>query len=191
VPSADLRQRASDTTAPALNSGIDAHKEGRHSEAVKQLAAVSSSAHVLAAYAAYYAAVSQLELGNLSEAERLLKDLRSKVVQGYLTEAAAIAEATVAEEQQRYTDAVDIYRKLTSQRTAAPAENWMSLARASIRSGVAQDRERAAEILARVYYEFPFSDVALDARAELDRLGALEPLGPQTARYKLDLHGKP
>ncbi|HEY7441583.1 MAG TPA: transglycosylase SLT domain-containing protein [Vicinamibacterales bacterium] len=187
VPSADLRQRASDTTTPALKNGIEAHKEGRHAEAVKQLAAVASSAHVLAGYAAYYAAVSHFELGNLSEAERLLKDLRSTVVQGYLIEAAAIAEATVAEEQQRYSDAVDIYRKLTSQRIAAPAENWMRLARASIRSSVAQDRERAAEILARVYYEFPFSEVALDARAELDRLGALEPLGPQTARYKLDL----
>ena len=63
----------------------------------------------------------------------------------------------------------------------------MRLARASVRSGVPEDRSRAAEMFARVYYEFPFSEVALDARSELDRLRALEPLAPQNARYRLDL----
>jgi soluble lytic murein transglycosylase len=187
VPTADLRRRASDTTNPALRNGIRAHKEGRHSDAIKQLVVVASSEDPLAGYAAYYAALSHFELGNTSEAERLLKGLRSKAPQGYLAEAAAISEGAIAEEQQHYTDAVEIYRKLTSQRTAAPAENWMRLARASLRSGVPEDRSRAAEILARVYYEFPFSEVALDARSELDRLRALEPLAPQNARYRLDL----
>jgi hypothetical protein len=47
----------------------------------------------------------------------------------------------------------------------------MRLGRASVRSGIPEDRRRAAEVFGLVYYEFPFSDVALEARSELDRLG--------------------
>ena len=97
VPTADLRRRASDTTDPALRNGIRAHKEGRHSEAIKQLVVVASSEDPLAGYAAYYAAISHFELGNTSEAERLLKGVRSKAPQGYLAEAAAISEGAIAE----------------------------------------------------------------------------------------------
>ncbi len=187
VPTDDVRRRIVDTADPAFRNGIKAHKEGRHSEAIKQLTGASSLEGSLAAYATYYAAMSQLELGHTSEAERLLKDLRTRNPQGYLAEATAIAEGSLAEEQQQYTDAVEIYRKLTALKTAAPAENWMRLGRASVQSGIPEDRSRAAEVFARVYYEFPFSEVALEARSELDRLGALEPLSPQSARYRLDL----
>ena len=187
VPTADARRRASDTTPSALKAGIRAHKEGRHAEAIKQLAVVASSDHPLAGYATYYAAASHVELGNLTEAEQLVQGLRRRTVQGYLTEAVAITEATIAEERHRYPDAIEIFGKLTSRKTAAPAETWMRLGRASLRSSAPDDRARAAEAFARVYYEFPFSDQAVEARAELDRLQSLEPLAPKNARYRLDL----
>jgi soluble lytic murein transglycosylase len=187
VPTVDERRRTSAATDPALRTGIRAYKEGRYTEAVKQLAGLTSLDTSLAAYGVYYAALSQLELGNDSEAARLLENLRARGPQGYLAEASAIAGGSLAEEQQQYTEAADIYRKLTTLKTAEPAENWIRLGRALVRSGIPEERESAAEVFARVYYEFPFSEEALEARAELDQLRALEPLAPQNARYRLDL----
>ena len=183
---ADVLRTTSQFTG--LKAGIQALKDGRLAEAIKLLAPVAATPRSaddgLANYAGYYAAVADFGLENFEQARRRLKDLREGPLRGYLVEAAALAEADVAEAQSDYSDALEIYEDLSRQKTADPAEIWMRLGHAAAATG---NRSQAAEAYTRVYYEFQFGSLAADARAELDRLQALEPLAPQNARFRLDL----
>jgi soluble lytic murein transglycosylase len=183
---ADVRRTTSQF--PGLKAGIQALKDGRLIDAIKLLAPVAATAgsadEGLANYAAYQAAVADFGLENFEQARRRLKDLRDGPLRGYLVEAAALAEADVAEAQSDDSDALEIYEELARQKTADPAEIWMRLGHAAEATA---NRSQAAEAYARVYYEFPFGALAADALAELDRLRALEPLTPQNARFRLDL----
>jgi len=171
-----------------LKPAVQALKDGRAAEALRLLTPLLDrsvrSDRPLGDYAAYYAALADVALNNFDRARKRLTDLRDEPLQGYLAEAAAIAEAEVAEAQSDYDDALEIYEKLSHEKTASPEEIWMRAAHAATAAG---DRSRAAEAYTRVYYGFPFSSLAMDARAELDRLQALEPLAPQNARFRLDL----
>ncbi len=64
--------------------------------------------------------------------------------------------------------AADLYEKLSTHKSVAPDEVLTRLARAALAAG---DRKRAAEAFQRVYYEFPLSDAASNAR---DALGSLQ-----------------
>jgi soluble lytic murein transglycosylase len=184
---ADLRLA---TTKPfsTLKAAVQALKDGRAAESLKLMTPLvdgsMQAVSPLDAYVAYYAARADMGLSNFDRAEHRLKELREKPLQGYLTEAAPLAEAEAAEAQSEYDTALTIYETLSREKTSSPEEIWMQLARAASAAG---DRSRAAQAYARVYYEFPFSDLAGDARAQLERLDALEPLAPQSARYRLDL----
>jgi soluble lytic murein transglycosylase len=196
APTVTDQRRTRDRALTALKAGLEAARVGRHVEAVNVFTAAAAGAHPLAAYATYYAALSELELNDLAEARRLLGTIRQTrgaagasaaaggAHQGYLVEASALAEATVAERQGDYASAVGIYRELTAQKVAAPDEVWMRMGRAALAGG---NRDRAIGIFARVYSEFPLSAQAAAARTELGRLRALEPLSPGSAQYQLEL----
>ena len=64
--------------------------------------------------------------------------------------------------------AADLYEKLSTHKSVAPEDVLSRLARASLAAG---DRKRAAEAFQRVYYEFPLTDAASNAR---DALGSLQ-----------------
>ena len=175
------------TPLVTLKTAVQALKEGRAAEALGLMAPLAGElkrmGSPLGGYAAYYTALADFELNNLDRARDRLRDLRAEPLEGYLTEAAALAEAEVAEAQAGYDDALKIYERLSSEKTSNPDAVWMHLGRAAF---VAGDRSRAVDAYSRVYYEFPLSDLAAEARAELDRL-ELEPVAPQSARYRLDL----
>ena len=170
-----------------LKAAVQALKDGRAAESLRLMTPLLDgpmrAVSPLEAYVTYYAALADVGLNNFDRAEHRLKDLRAAPLQGYLAEAAAIAEAEAAEAQSEYDAALKIYEKLSHEKTSSPDAIWMQLAHAASAAG---DRSRAAEAYTRVYYEFPFSDLAADARAQIERLNALEPLAPQNARYRLD-----
>ena len=184
---ADLRL-ATTTPPMALKSAVQALKGGRAADSLglttPLLDGSIQAVSPLDEYVKYYAALADLDLDNFDRARKRLEDLRDEPLQGYLAEAAAIAEAEVAEAQSDYANALKIYEELSHEKTASPDEILMRAGHAATAAG---DRSRAAEAYTRVYYEFPFSTLAMDARAELDRLQALEPLAPQNARFRLDL----
>jgi soluble lytic murein transglycosylase len=183
----ELRLAASDPFI-TLKTAVQALKDGRGAEALRVMTPLvdgsEGAGSPLDNYVAYYAALADFGLNNLDRARDRLQALRDEPLKGYLAEAAALAEAEVAEAQSEYEDALKIYEELTHEKTSSPDAIWMKLGHAAYVTG---ERSRAAEAYTRVYYDFPLSDLAADARAELDRLEALEPLTPQSARYRLDL----
>lgn len=184
---ADLRLATSKSFG-TLKAAVEAFKDGRAAESLKLLTPLIDGSRQpvspLDAYVTYYAALADIALKDFDRAQRRLKDLREEPLQGYLAEAAALAEAEAAEAQSDYDVAAKIYEKLSHEKTSNPDEIWMRWARAATAAG---DRAQAVEAYTRIYYEFPFSDLAADARAQLDRLDALEPLAPENARYRSDL----
>jgi soluble lytic murein transglycosylase len=183
----ELRLAASDPFI-TLKTAIQALKDGRGAEALRLMTPLvdgsEGAGSPLDHYVAYYAALADFGLSNLDRARDRLQDLRDEPLEGYLAEAAALAEAEVAEAQSEFDDALKIYEKLSHEKPSSPDAIWMKLGHAAYVTG---ERSRAADAYTRVYYDFPLSDLAADARAELDRLEALEPLAPQNARYRLDL----
>lgn len=188
APTAADLQLATTKPFSTLKAAVEALKDGRAAESLKLLTPLldrsRQAVSPLDAYVTYYAALADIGLKDFDRAEHRLKDLRDEFLHGYLAEAAALAEAEAAEAQAEYDAAAKIFEKLSREKTSSPEEIWMQLARAASAAG---DRSRAVQAYARVYYEFPFSDLAADARTQLDYLDALEPLAPGNARSRLDL----
>ena len=76
--------------------------------------------------------------------------------------------------------ALTIYEKLTADKTTV---NEQILARQAETARVLGDRKKTAEALLRIYYEFPLTDAAVAAAAELEPLRDII----QRQGYKLDL----
>ena len=79
---------------------------------------------------------------------------------------------------------MQVYERLAKTKTIAPDDLLMRLGRAAKASG---DLEKAANAFARVYYEFPLSDLSSLASDELDHLPNVQPISPGTQRYTLEL----
>jgi len=102
---------------------------------------------------------------------------------GYLAEATALREADADEALGDPAAAVQIYERLSKEKTTAPDEILMRLGRITKAAG---NPEKAAEAFSRVVYEFPFSDLAPAASDELTNL-PIGPIAAGTNRYKLEL----
>ena len=92
---------------------------------------------------------------------------------GYLAEAAALSEAEADEALGDYTAAVAVYERLGTTRSTAPDDVLLRLGRAA-RAG--HDDVKAFSAYSRLYFEFPFSDLAAAARVELDQWVGREPI---------------
>jgi soluble lytic murein transglycosylase len=134
----------------------------------------------LAHYAEYYAGLAQFRLRRLDEARRTFQSLQAKEPVGYLAQAVAYREAECDEAMGDQAAAFAVYERLVKTRTIATEEVLMRLARAAKLSG---NLDKATETYARVYAEYPLSDQALQAGAELAN-GSLAG-GP--SRYKIGL----
>jgi len=137
----------------------------------------------LGPYATYYRGLAELRLGRPSEAKRTFEALRKSDPVGYLAEGTSLREAESHEALGEWRAAADIYDRLSKTKTTTPEDVLMRLGNAAKMAG---DTDKAMQAFARVLYEFPFSDLATLAHAELERL----PIGPITAgsnRYKLEL----
>jgi peptidoglycan lytic transglycosylase len=134
----------------------------------------------LASYAEYYLGLAQLRLNRPEEACRTFQAMQARAAAAYIGEAAALREAECRESLGDRAAALAIYERLAATNTAPPDDLLLRLGRAAKFSG---NSEKAKQAFARLYYEFPLSDVAQSAAAELD-LGSDS---PGSSRYTLRL----
>jgi len=135
-------------------------------------------------YAIFYEGLAELRLGQPADAKRTFQSLQARELVGYLVEAAAVKEAECDEALGDQSGAAAIYERLSAAKTTAPDDVLMRLGRTAKASG---DAEKASRAFARVYYEFPLSDLSSLASAELDALPNVQPIAPGNNRYKLEL----
>lgn len=138
----------------------------------------------LGQYAAYYAGVAQLRLDRASDALKSFRAVLDQKPIGYLSEAAQLGEAEALEALDKPADAVRIYDRLLGGRLTNVEDVYMRLGRAA---KAARDGGKAADAFAHVFYEFPLSENAAIAGAELNTLTGLQPLTPGSQRYKVEL----
>src|ERR1700680_3603345 len=126
--------------------------KGDYAKALSMLLQGSGPHGRLGGYALLYAGMAQRQLGRLSDARLTFQELQLRRPIGYLSEAAALAEAECDEALNDHKAAVEIYERLSSTKTGAPDDILMRLGRAAKGAG---DLQKAGEAFARGYYEFP------------------------------------
>ena len=135
-------------------------------------------------YAIYYTGLAELRLGRAADARRTFQMLQARAPVGYLAEAASLREAECDETLGNIGSAIEIYDRLARSKTTAPDDVLMRLGRSARASG---DTDKAATAFARVYYEFPLSDLSALAGSELESLSNVQPIAPGSGRYKFEL----
>jgi tetratricopeptide (TPR) repeat protein len=118
--------------------------------------------------AAYYAALSRIELGQYAEAEKALKDLQAKGA-GLEPELARLALADVLRRKGEVDKAVEAYRGLATNPSASVPRDYALMTAAQ----VLEDAKRwsdARTAYRQVYEEFPASVYAQEARRRADYL---------------------
>lgn len=184
VPDATYRPAKPERDAlTRLASGVDAYRGGKYGEALIVLSR-RGLPDSIADYASYYAGLSRLRLGQVEAARKELSTLRARQPVGYLSEAAATAEADAAIALGDHAGARQIYEQLVTRRPATPDQTWLKLARTSL---AANDRARATEAYRRIYEDFPLSAPAVEAESWLETAGALPALSAGSARYRTAL----
>jgi TolA-binding protein len=170
----------------ALNDFTTAVKlevDGNFAKALPILSQPSVQQGAPGRYAEYYRGLAELRLGRPADARRTFQNLGAANPVGYLAEAAALREADCDETLGDQAAALEIYDRLAKTKTTAPDDVLMRLGRAAKAAG---NIDKATEAYARIVYEFPFSDLATVASAELESL-PIAPIAPGTTRYKLEL----
>lgn len=167
-----------------VQDGIRAYLEGRDEEAVRRLSSAEWRETVLADYAAYYASLARRRLGQLEAALETLRGIVDASPPGFVVEAATLAAGEILDTLDREAEAVAWYERLLARTTVGTAEILYRLAQAALAVG---DRQKAAEILQRVYDEFPTSEQARLAAIDLKALADLVPVPGTRARYAGDL----
>jgi soluble lytic murein transglycosylase len=165
--------------ADAVKFEVDAN----YAKALPIFSQPSQQQGPLGHYAAFYAGLAQLRLGQAAEARDTFRALLAHEPVGYLAEAAAVKEAESDEALGDQAAAIEIYERLSKMKTTAPDDVLMRLAKAARAAG---DAEKASTAFARVYYEFPLSDLSPLASAEIESLPNVQPIAPGNARYKLE-----
>jgi soluble lytic murein transglycosylase len=160
-----------------LAEGIRKFHEQDFAGALPLVSSPGLSSSPLSDYATYYTGLAQLRLNDVVAARRTLSALKERPLQGYLAHASVFARAEAAERDNDHGAAAALYRGLLSQKPAEPHVVLHRLGRASAAAG---DGEEAAKAFLRVRYEYPLSDEAALADAELERLEGVEPR-PNTA----------
>src|SRR5262245_7493797 len=166
-----------------LSIGVRLAAQGQYSKALTAVLEPITQKGILADYATYYAGVAQLRLLRPNEALKTFKALRARNLVGYLTEAAALGEASADEALNDPAAAVAVYEKLLQDKPMNPDEVYMRL---GLAAHLAHDRNKAADAFGRVYYEFSLSDRAADAGQQL-KLLELQAAPSGSDRYKLEL----
>ena len=177
VPSEKERSRQP-ASYVALADAAEKYAAGDFKSALT-LANRAATAGPLRDYASLYAGLSQLRLGQTSEARRTLDPLRENG-HGYAAVAASLGSAEASEAVGDYAAAIAIYEQLSENKAAVSDDLLSRLGRAALAAG---DRKKAADAFTRVYYEFALSDNAAAAASQLE---TLQDQGSRT-NDKLDL----
>jgi soluble lytic murein transglycosylase len=166
-----------------FTTAVKLEVDGNFAKALPILTQPSIQQGTLGHYAEYYQGLAELRLGRPADARAIFQRLRARNPAGYLIEAAAMREADCDEALGDQTAAMEIYDRLAKSKTTAPDDVLMRLGRSARAAGKI---DKATEAFARVLYEFPFSDLAPLATAELETL-PVAPITPGSVRYKLEL----
>jgi soluble lytic murein transglycosylase len=150
-----------------LTDAAAAYAAGNYSAALASARQALAGGGPLEIYAHYYIGASQLRLANGDDAVKAFDAVLERKPEGQLSVAALLGKAEAAESRADHRAAAAIYETLVTHKSIAPEEILARLARASLAAG---DRQRAAQALIRVYYEFPLSDAASAAGAALPSL---------------------
>jgi soluble lytic murein transglycosylase len=186
VPSsrdASRRQSQGSAETAQFAKAVDLYTEGKYADALRLLRPGAFDGSALASYVSYYRGLTELALESFDQARQTFGAVTESRPVGYLSEAAALREAEAAEATEDFAAAARIYESLSRQKTMAPDDVLLRLARAELGRG---DRERAATAYVRVYFEFPMGDAAAAAATDMQKVD-LQPVGPQNARYTLEL----
>ena len=180
VPSETTETTRAAARYQALSDAANEMAAGNYDSALTLASRPALASSALADYASYYKGLAQLRLSRAADARDTFDALAERKPAGYLTVAAELGEAEAAVALGEHAKALDIYQKLTADKTAV---NEQILAKQAEAARVLGDRRKTAEALLRIYYEFPLTDAAVAAAAEL------EPLRDIIVRqgYKLDL----
>ena len=168
----------------AFVSAVKFEVEGEYGKALPILSQPSVRQGLLIHYAEYYKALAELRLGHPDDARLTFQTLQAREPVGYLKEAAALREAECDEVLGDQAAALAIYERLSAVKTTAPDDVLVRVGRAAKATG---DLEKAQTAFARVYYEFPFSDLSSVAGTEIDWFYNSQPIAAGSVRYKLEL----
>jgi soluble lytic murein transglycosylase len=123
----------------------------------------------VADYARYYAALIDLRRGDAARARDAFHAIVAARPAGVLGEWALVGEAMAAEQAGDFPAAAALYETLSKNKPEEPDTVLLGLARSLAASG---NRERALQVYRDLYYGYPLSDVAGDARTQMIALGA-------------------
>jgi soluble lytic murein transglycosylase len=144
----------------------------------------STSDPVLGGYAMLYLGRAQLALNRTREGASTAKQLLSMSPTGHLGDAALWLAADAAELEGDWTAVVKTLQSLAANQPADPQRVHLRLGRAALK---VDDRRAASAALNKVYYEYPLTVEAAEARQELDRVAAPKvPEPPTPERVQLD-----
>jgi soluble lytic murein transglycosylase len=167
VPATSDRAARTTSTYAPLVDGVARFEQQDYSVALAFVTRPSLAATPLAAYASYYAGLSQLRMGLIPEARKTLDGLVERKPQGYVGVAAALAAGEAAEAAGDHRAAFRIYARLAEDPKAVSDVVLARLGRTALATN---DRKAAAEALQRAYYEFPLSDTAASMAPQLEAL---------------------
>ena len=140
----------------------------------------------LGGYALLYLGRAQLELNKLDDARASADRLRAAQPSGYLADAARWLDADVAEAAGNWTRSTNILSELVASDVVQPDRARFRLGLSAIKGN---DAATARDAFARVYYEYPLSQFADEAAAELTKLGvSLAPSPTDIPRALLRAH---
>ena len=180
VPSETAATTRAATAHRPLTDAVAQIAADNFESALTLLGRPSLAGSALSDYAAYYKGIALLRSDRAAEARETFDALNKRKPTGYLAIATSLGEADAAVALGDHAKALGIYERLTADRTVV---NESMLAKQAETARVLGDRRKTAETLLRIYYEFPLTDAAIAAGAEL------EPLRDIVVRhgYKLDL----
>ena len=164
-----------------LATAIKFENDGSHAKAYNLLVNPATKQDgPLAAYAEYYKGLALMNLSRVLEARTTFQALQSPGLAGYLAEMAALREAECDATLGDQAAALAVYERLAATKTLAPDDILMKVGKAAQAIG---NTEKAQAAFARVYYDFPLSDLADEAASEL----ADAPISAGSVRLRQEL----
>jgi len=124
-------------------------------------------------YAKYYTALALIGLSRYPEADTVLSALMQRSPAGFLREGVPLRLAEVAEARQDGARAERILRDLKWEEVSAPDEALLKLG--GVEESVGH-RDHALETYRRLYYDYPLSAEAEDARLGIERVQSIASL---------------
>ena len=138
----------------------------------------------VADYARYYTALIDLRTGEAVRAREAFHGLVASKPNGILAEWALVGEAMAAEQGGDAPAAAGLYETLSKMKPEEPDTVLLGWARTLAAAG---NRDKALQIYREVFYGYPMSDVAAEARTQMGLLAGAEAAddGRELARAEL------